>query len=132
MNIKEILGEFKSFVTKGNVIDLAVGVLIGAAFGNVVKAFTDGFVQPVINLFGGSSKASVHLWIFDVGLVFNAFITFLITAAVLFFVFVKPMNKLKAITDKKVDVEPTPIPADVQLLAEIRDLLKAQAGSTRP
>jgi len=132
MNMKEILGEFKSFVTKGNVIDLAVGVLIGAAFGDVVKAFTAGVVQPLINLFGGSSKVSVHLWIFDVGLVFNAFISFLITAAILFFVFVKPMNKLKALTEKKVDVEPTPVPADIQLLAEIRDLLKAGAAPQTP
>ena len=126
MNTKEILGEFKAFVTKGNVIDLAVGVLIGAAFGGVVKGFTDGIVQPLINLFGGGEKTSLHLWIFDVGLVFNAFITFLITAAVLFFVFVKPMNKLKALTEKKADVEPAPVPVDVQLLMEIRDLLKAQ------
>jgi large conductance mechanosensitive channel len=84
-------------------------------------------VKPVINLFGGSADASLHLWIFDLGLVFNAFVTFLITAAVLFFVFVKPMNHLKAMTEKKVDVEPAAVPADLQLLAEIRDLLKAQA-----
>src|SRR5476649_2447169 len=105
MNIKEILGEFKAFVTKGNVVDLAVGVLIGAAFGDVVKAFTAGIVQPLINFFGGSSKVAAHLWIFDVGTVLNAFITFLITAAVLFFVFVKPMNKLKQLTEKKVNAE---------------------------
>jgi large conductance mechanosensitive channel len=127
MNIKEILGEFKSFVTKGNVVDLAVGVLIGAAFGDVVKAFTTGIVNPLISAVGGNTKVSLHLWIFDVGALINALIGFLITAAILFFIFVKPMNKLKALTDKKVDVEPTPIPADVQLLAEIRDLLKAQA-----
>jgi len=101
MKIREILAEFQTFVTKGNVIDLAVGVLIGASFGQVVTAFTTGIVKPLINLFGGASELSLHLWIFDVGLVLNSFITFLITAAVLFFVFVKPMNAYKARTAKK-------------------------------
>ena len=126
MNFKEIAGEFKAFVTKGNVIDLAVGVLIGAAFGKIVEAFTKGIIDPLISHFGGDSKVSLHVWIFDVGLIINACVTFLITAAVLFFIFVKPMNKLKAMTEKKVDVEPAPVPADIQLLAEIRDLLKGQ------
>jgi large conductance mechanosensitive channel len=126
MSTREIFGEFKQFVTKGNVIDLAVGVLIGAAFGDVVKAFTTGVVQPLINAAGGGSKLCLHLWIFDVGLVCNAAISFLITAAILFFVFVKPMNRLKAITEKKVDAAPAPVPVDVQLLMEIRDLLAAE------
>src|SRR5271165_3738044 len=101
MNAKEILLEFKTFVTKGNVIDLAVGVLIGAAFGDVVKSFTTGIAKPIINLLGGGSEISLHLWIFDVGLVLNSLITFVITALVLFFVFVKPMNEYKARTAEK-------------------------------
>ena len=127
MKIKEIAGEFKTFIMKGNVIDLAVGVLIGAAFGSVVKAFTDGIISPLINYFGGGEKISLHLWVFDVGTVFNAIISFLITAGILFFIFVKPMNKLKTMSEKKEEGAPPP-PEDILLLREIRDLLKAGAG----
>ncbi|EDY17652.1 large conductance mechanosensitive channel protein [Chthoniobacter flavus Ellin428] len=126
MNFKEIAGEFKTFIMKGNVIDLAVGLLIGAAFGAVVKDFTDGIINPLIGYFGGGKDVSLHLWIFDVGLVINAIIKFLITAVVLFFIFVKPMNKLKAMSEKKEAGAPPP-PEDIQLLREIRDLLKAGA-----
>ncbi|HSI15331.1 MAG TPA: large conductance mechanosensitive channel protein MscL [Chthoniobacter sp.] len=131
MNLKEIAGEFKTFIMKGNVIDLAVGILIGAAFGSVVKAFTDGVIGPLINYFGGADKISLHLWIFDVGLVINALITFLITAGVLFFIFVKPMNKLKAMTEKKEAGAPPPA-EDILLLREIRDLLKTTAKPATP
>ncbi len=127
MKIKEIAGEFKTFIMKGNVIDLAVGVLIGAAFGAVVKDFTDGIISPLISYFGGAKEISYHLGIFDIGLVLNAIIKFLITAAVLFFIFVKPMNKLKTMTEKKEEGAPPP-PEDILLLREIRDLLKADAG----
>jgi large conductance mechanosensitive channel len=131
MNAKEIAGEFKTFIMKGNVIDLAVGVLIGAAFGSVVKAFTDGVISPLINYFGGASKVSLHLWVFDVGLVINALIAFLTTAAVLFFIFVKPMNKLKSMSEKEAPGAPPPA-EDIQLLREIRDLLKDGAKSGTP
>lgn len=131
MNLKEIAGEFKTFIMKGNVIDLAVGVLIGAAFGSVVKAFTDGIVSPLINYFGGADKISLHIWVFDVGVVINAIITFLITAAVLFFIFVKPMNKLKSMTEREAPGAPPP-PEDIQLLREIRDLLKEGAAKAGP
>ena len=132
MNAKEILGEFKTFVTKGNVIDLAVGILIGASFGEVVKSFTAGLIQPLINLLGGGEKVSLHLWIFDLGLVINAVIGFLITALVLFFVFVKPMNKFKALTEIKQDIAPAAAPPDIALLTEIRDLLKEQKPAAPP
>lgn len=132
MNAKEILGEFKTFVTKGNVIDLAVGILIGASFGEVVKSFTAGIIQPLINLLGGGEKVSLHLWIFDLGLVINAVIGFLITALVLFFVFVKPMNKFKALTEIKQDIAPAAAPPDIALLTEIRDLLKEQKPPAPP
>jgi len=126
MNFKEIAGEFKTFIMKGNVIDLAVGVLIGAAFGGVVTAFTEGIIKPLINYFGGGEKISLHIWLFDVGKVLDAAIGFLITALILFFIFVKPMNKLKAMTEKKEAGAPPP-PEDIQLLREIRDLLKTGA-----
>ena len=132
MKIKEILGEFQTFVTKGNVIDLAVGVLIGAAFGDVVKSFTTGIIQPIIAQLGGGDKISLHLWIFDVGLFLTSLVTFFITAAILFFIFVKPMNEYKARTAIKEVIAPPPPPEDVVLLREIRDLLKAQARPAPP
>lgn len=130
--MKNLIDEFKSFIMKGNVIDLAVGVLIGAAFGNVVKGLTDGIILPLIGALGGKPEVGLKLWVFDVGMSITALINFLIMAAILFFVFVKPMNKLKEITMRKAETnaEPPPMPEDVKLLMEIRDLLKSQQKST--
>lgn len=123
-----MLEEFKKFALKGNVIDLAVGVLIGAAFGKIVEAFTTGIVNPILNALGGDPKVSLMVGIFNVGVVINALISFLITAAVLFFVFVRPMNRLLAMSQKpETPAAPPETPADVKLLAEIRDLLKSRA-----
>ena len=87
--------EFRDFVIKGNAIDLAVGVLIGASFGGFVTAFTTGIVKPLISAIGGNPEVSLKLWFFDLGIVISSLISLLITGAVLFFIFVKPMNKLK-------------------------------------
>jgi large conductance mechanosensitive channel len=123
-----MIKEFKDFVLKGNAIDLSVGVLIGASFGKVVTAVTDGVINPVLSALGGDPNVSLKLGIIDVGLVINAVISLLITGAVLFFVFIKPMQKLKALTEKPAApaalAEPT---AEEKLLAEIRDLLKQKA-----
>ena len=125
-----MLQEFRNFILKGNAIDLAVGVLIGAAFGGFVTAFTEGIIKPIINAAGGSSEVSLKLplfgVIFDVGIVINALISLLITGGVLFFIFVKPMNKLKALRENPAPLTPIQPPAEVQLLVEIRDLLKKQ------
>ena len=123
-----MIKEFKDFVLKGNAIDLSVGVLCGASFGKVVTAVTDGVINPVLSALGGDPNVSLKLGIIDVGLVINAVISLLITGAVLFFVFIKPMQKLKALTEKPAApaalAEPT---AEEKLLAEIRDLLKQKA-----
>lgn len=136
-----MLNEFKKFILKGNVIDLSTGVIIGAAFTGIVTAFTKGIVEPIIKLFGGTPDVALGVQIgtfkneegvevpnmLDLGMVINAGIGFLITAAVVFFVIIKPMNKLIALTEKKKEeapAEPAPPPADIQLLTEIRDLLK--------
>jgi large conductance mechanosensitive channel len=125
---KIMLKEFKDFIIKGNAIDLAVGVLIGASFGNVVTAITKGVIDPLLNSIGGKPDVSLKLWIFDAGLVANAALSLLITGAVLFFVFIKPMQKLKALTEKPAAPAPPPEPsAEEKLLAEIRDLLKQKA-----
>jgi large conductance mechanosensitive channel len=122
-----MLNEFKKFILKGNVIDLSTGVIIGAAFGGIVTAFTKGIVEPIIKLASGGTDPNVtlKLGIFDIGLIINAAIGFLITAAVIFFVIVKPANKLMALMKKEEEAAPPPAPpADIQLLTEIRDLLK--------
>ena len=120
-----MIKEFRDFILKGNAIDLAVGVLIGAAFGKVVEAFTNGIIKPVINAVGGNANVSLQLGIFDIGQVFNAVISLVITGAVLFFVFVKPMNHLKAMAAKPAEPSAPPEPStEEKLLGEIRDLLK--------
>ncbi|MDP3851581.1 MAG: large conductance mechanosensitive channel protein MscL [Luteolibacter sp.] len=120
-----MIQEFKNFILKGNAIDLSVGVLIGASFGKVVTAVTDGVVNPMISLLGGDPEVSLKLGIIDAGLVINALISLVITGAVLFFVFIKPMQKLRALTEKPAAPASAPEPsAEEKLLAEIRDLLK--------
>lgn len=133
-----MIEEFKKFIFKGNVVDLSTGVIIGAAFTGIVTAFTKGIVEPLLKAVGGSPNVSLGIPIgkikdaagqevanmLDIGLIINAAIGFLITAAIVFFVIVKPMNKLMALTQKKEVAAPAPVPADIQLLSEIRDLLK--------
>ena len=138
-----MLKEFKQFILKGNVVDLSTGVIIGAAFGTIVTAFTKGIVEPILRLPGGGGDMGKGLaWKIgtyvdekgatvanniDVGIIINAFIGFLITAAVIFFVIVKPANKLMALKKKEEEeaAPPPPAPAaDIVLLTEIRDLLK--------
>ena len=127
---KGLAGEFKTFILKGNVVDLAVGVVIGAAFGEVVKAFTAGVITPLLKAVGGDPKVSLTLWVFNVGLVVSAVLSFLITAAVIFLFVIKPMNALVRIATRKAaeqPAEPAPIAEDVKLLMEIRDLLKSRS-----
>ena len=89
------MSDFKQFVSHGNVIDLAAGLLLGASFTNVVNAFSDGFIKPILNSFSPDHVA-LKVGIFDIGLFITAVMNFLIVVFVLFFVFVKPMNALKA------------------------------------
>lgn len=117
---------FRDFITRGNVIDLAVAVVIGAAFTALVAAFTNAFIKPLIGLVLGGGVAAGVLTIndqtFDFTLMINAMITFLITAAVVYFVFVVPMNAYKK-RGGKGDVEEE-VAEEVALLREIRDELR--------
>ena len=124
-----LLTEFRNFAVKGNAVDLAVGVMIGAAFGSIVKSLTDHIVTPLIGLLGGQPDFSaIKLGPVLIGNFLNSIVAFLITAAVLFLVFVKPMNRLKALLAKEEAAAPPPEPAaEVKLLTEIRDLLKARS-----
>ncbi len=129
--------EFKKFILKGNVIDLSTGVIIGAAFGSIVTALTKGIIEPILKRLGGNPNVSLGLKIgeftddkgakvanmLDIGMFINAVIGFLITATVIFFVIVKPANKLMALIKKEDAAHPTPT-AEIVLLTEIRDLLK--------
>jgi large conductance mechanosensitive channel len=127
-----MLNEFKKFIFKGNVIDLSTGVIIGAAFATIVAAFTKGIVEPILKLVGGDRAVVLGFELsdgvyIDLGLIISAVINFLITAAVVFFVIIKPVNRLSDMLKREEALAPPPPPpADVQLLTEIRDLLKAQ------
>src|SRR4051812_39331482 len=107
-----MLRDFKAFILRGNVIDLAIAVAIGAAFLAVVTAFTTGIVMPLLAIPGDS--ANVATWnvtisdaVFRYGLVLDALIRFLATAAVIFFLVVVPVNKLMARRKTEPDVEST-------------------------
>ena len=126
--IMSIAGEFKSFILKGNVVDLAVGVVIGAGFGKVVESVVKDVITPLIGMVGGQPDFSaLKLGPLGLGNFINAAVAFLILAAVVFFLVVKPMNALMAMAAKKAEEKPAApplVPDDVKLLMEIRDLLK--------
>ena len=124
-----MLKEFRDFILRGNVVELAVAVVIGAAFGALVTAFVASFITPLIAAIGGKPDFSTLAFTingsrFTYGLFFNALLSFLIIAAVIFFLVVKPVNALLA--RNKADDEPAPDSPtpDVMLLTEIRDLLR--------
>jgi large conductance mechanosensitive channel len=124
----KIIDEFKAFILKGNVVDLAVGVVIGAGFGKVVESMVKDVITPLIGAVGGQPDfAAIKLGPLMLGSFINAGVAFLILAAVIFFLVVKPMNVLMALAKKKAaeaPAAPAPVPEDVKLLIEIRDLLK--------
>ena len=119
---------FKEFIMRGNVIDLAVAVVIGAAFTLVVNAFVDGIINPLIGLFfQADSLNDLRVGVFAVGAVIGAIINFLAVALVVYFVFVYPMNKLKERQAAKAGVaDEAELPSEQQLLVQIRDLLEKQ------
>jgi large conductance mechanosensitive channel len=123
---------FKDFLLRGNVVDLAVAVVVGAAFTAVVSAFGSSFLTPLIGLLGGGGKLggqfSINGQVFAWGAFVSQLISFTLTAAVLYFVVVVPM---KVIIERRRRGEETgPVaPTQVELLVEIRDLLRAQQGS---
>lgn len=126
---------FKEFIMKGNVLDLAVGVVIGGAFTALIKAFVDHLINPVVAVFGGANVdgfayriiADNKATTLDFGAIISAVISFLITAAVVYFVFVQPVNKARDLDKKRrgITEEVTEL-TDIDLLTDIRDLLKAQ------
>jgi large conductance mechanosensitive channel len=124
-----VLKEFRDFILRGNVVDLAVAVVIGAAFGALVTAFVASIITPLIAAIIGKPDFSALTFTingsrFTYGVFLNALISFLSIAAVVFFFIVKPMNVVMART-KKDDEPASDAPAeDIVLLTEIRDALR--------
>lgn len=134
--MKKFLEEFKEFIAKGNVMTMAVGIIIGGAFTSIVNSLVNDVITPLLGIIiGGINFTGIKITVGSaellVGNFIQAIITFLLTAFVIFWL-VKFFNKL---TEKKKEEpapepekepEPAPTPEDIELLREIRDLLKAE------
>ncbi len=114
---------FRDFIMRGNVIDLAVGVIMGGAFGAIVNSLVADIIMPIIGmLFGQPDFSSIKLGSILVGNFLNALISFLMIAFGVYFFIVMPINELKKRTEKPAAAAAPP--EDIKLLSEIRDLLK--------
>lgn len=122
-----MLKEFREFAMRGNVIDLAVGVIIGAAFGKIVNSVVSDIVMPLLNpvMPGGDWRTMEVGPGVKIGAFLAAMLDFIVIAFVLFLI-VKTINRLKKKEEAK-PPGPAELPPDVKLLAEIRDLLRSKA-----
>lgn len=125
--------EFKEFILRGNVVDLAVGVVIGAAFGGVIKAFVADIITPLVGLPGKIDLSNLHGHIgnadFAIGDFLNTLIAFILVAAVVFFLIVKPVNHLQSLQKKAEEPEAAPeLTREEVLLSEIRDALVSRSN----
>ena len=125
--MKKFVQEFKEFISKGNVITMAVGIIIGSAFTAIVNSLVNDIITPLIGvILGGMDFSGMVLTVGKesllIGSFINAIISFLLTALVLFMI-IKTFNRIQR--EKEVaPKEPAPTPEEIQLLQEIRDLLK--------
>lgn len=148
-----MLKGFKEFIMRGNVVDLAIAVVIGTAFAAVVATFVSSIVKPIVSAAGGANSNGLGVSLkhtsgvpkgsaadalgkstfIDLSAIINALIVFVITAAVVYFIFVAPLNKIKErraaqlAAGQPVD-EAEAKSEDIVLLEQIRDLLQAQGG----
>jgi large conductance mechanosensitive channel len=130
---------FKDFLLRGNVIDLAVAVVIGTAFTVIVGAFTNNIIEPLINAITPPESPGLGFAIIsgkdttyvDFAAVITAAINFLIVAAVVYFVIVLPMNMIKERRKRGEEAGP-PEPTEIELLVQIRDLLADGAPTAKP
>ena len=129
--MKKFLEEFKDFALKGNVMDMAVGVIIGGAFSSIVSALTNNILNPIISCFGGTEVGLVTPLgntgqVIDWGAFISAVINFLILALVLFLI-LKAINKMTSLVKKEEEAEPEAEPEpseEVKLLTSIAEELK--------
>lgn len=131
-----LLDEFKSFAFKGNVVDLAVGVIIGGAFGKIVDSLVKNVIMPIISvLVPGDQEYTKWAWVVNgkeipYGLFLGEVINFLIVAAALFIFIVKFLGwlmKTRKKQEESIEAVPPPLTTDQVLLSEIRDLLANQS-----
>ncbi|NUR72763.1 MAG: large conductance mechanosensitive channel protein MscL [Hamadaea sp.] len=140
-----MLKGFRDFIMRGNVVDLAVGVVIGAAFATLVTSFTDTFLTPLINMIGtGDDKIGGFIKLpgqtakgepngIPVGSFVSAIVAFLLTAAVVYFLVVLPMNKFAERFKRNGSQAAPALPTEeIQLLREIRDALVAGSRTPSP
>jgi large conductance mechanosensitive channel len=102
--------EFRKFILRGNVVDLAVGIVVGAAFNTVAQALVKDMITPIIAAFGGTkhfenSSFTIHNSVFSYGDFINTLISFLVVAAAVFFFVVQPINKLTELSARRKDTE---------------------------
>ena len=131
-----MLQGFKDFILRGNVIELAVAVVVGSAFQAVVDTFVSAIVTPIINAAGSPESSGLGFSLrsdsaemaqntfINFSTIINALIVFIITAAVVYFIFVLPMNKLSERRKKGIEPEPEAPSEEIILLQEIRDELR--------
>ncbi len=127
---------FRDFILRGNIVDLAIAVVIGTAFAKVVDAFVTAIVTPILNALPGSSVNGFGFHLrggvlaakttIDFSVIINALIVFVLTAAVVYFIFVVPMNRIQERRARGLEPEPEAVPEATLLLREIRDALGAR------
>lgn len=132
--MKQVIKEFKEFINKGNVVDLAVGVIIGTAFSKIVTSLVNDMLMPLIGvIIGGLDFSTLSIKIKDATIMYGSFIQniidFLIIAFCVF-MFVKIINRFSKKTEKKKDELPKKDP-QLEILEEIRDLLKEEKKKTK-
>ncbi|HEX5691071.1 MAG TPA: large conductance mechanosensitive channel protein MscL [Roseiflexaceae bacterium] len=125
-----MLKGFREFLLRGNVVDLAVAVIIGAAFGAVVTSLVEDVITPLIGAIGGQPDFSaIVLGPIKIGNFFNALLSFLVIALVVYFMIVVPINRLMERTRRQTEAGDPPAPTKEEvLLTEIRDLLRQRQG----
>jgi large conductance mechanosensitive channel len=130
--VADVFKEFKEFISRGNVVELAVAVVIGAAFTAIVTSVVEGLITPLIGMIGGKDfrqmTFTVNDSVFSYGIVINAVIYFLTVSAVVFFLVVKPLNLLQERRRRGEEPPPEQLSDEAALLTEIRDLLRAQSA----
>jgi large conductance mechanosensitive channel len=121
-----MLEGFKKFIMRGNALDLAVGVIIGTAFGTIVNSLVADVLNPFIGMiFGAPDFSAIRLGALNIGNFLNALVGFVMVAFALYFFVVTPMNRLQELAKKnQAPAAPAAPPEDILLLREIRDALK--------